>query len=72
MENQIASAGQKALSLVDMSSAFVVLGLGLSLAILVFFFEFIYKRIMDHYFTHGHHQASRVIGHVEPSTQSEL
>jgi len=55
MENQIASAGQKALSLVDMSSAFVVLGLGLSVAILVFLVEFVYKRIKDHYFTHEHH-----------------
>ena len=51
MENQAASARIKPLSLVDMSSAFVVLGLGLSLAVLVFLLELIYKRIQDHYFT---------------------
>ena len=45
MENQQADARQKALSLVDMSSAFVVLGLGLSLAILVFLLELVYKCI---------------------------
>ena len=50
MENQQADARQKALSLVDMSSAFVVLGLGLSLAILVFLLELVYKCINDHYF----------------------
>ena len=51
MENQQASARVKPLSLVDMSSAFVVLGLGISLAFLVFLLELIYKRIQDHYFT---------------------
>lgn len=50
MENQLASARQKPLSLVDMSTAFVLLGLGISLAILVFLLELIYKRISDHYF----------------------
>ncbi len=50
MENQGASARQKALSLVDMSSAFVILGLGISLSILVFLIELVYKRINDHYF----------------------
>ena len=51
MENQKASSRHKTLSLVDMSSAFVVLGLGISLSILVFLIELIYKRINDHYFT---------------------
>ena len=51
MENQQATAHVKPLSLVDMSSAFVVLGLGISLSILVFLIELIYKRIKDHYFT---------------------
>ena len=50
MENQKASTRQKALSLADMASAFVVLGLGVSLAVLVYLFELIYKRINDHYF----------------------
>ena len=49
MEYQKASSRHKALSLVDMSSAFVVLGLGVSLSILVFLIELIYKRINDHY-----------------------
>ena len=51
MKNQQASAHVKALSLTDMSSAFVLLGLGLSLAVLVFLIELIYKRIKDNYFT---------------------
>ncbi len=51
MENQKASSRHKALSLVDMSSAFVVLGLGISLSILVFLIELVYERINDHYFT---------------------
>ena len=51
MEYQKASSRHKALSLVDMSSAFVVLGLGISLSILVFLIELVYKRINDHYFT---------------------
>jgi len=50
MENQKGSARQKPLTLVDMSAAFVVLGLGISLAVLVFLLEVAYKRIMDHYF----------------------
>lgn len=50
MENQGASARQKALSLVDMSSSFVILGLGISLSILVFLMELIYNRINAHYF----------------------
>ena len=48
MENQGASARIEALSLVDMSSAFVVFALGVSLSILVFLLELIYKRIKDH------------------------
>ena len=51
MENQQASARIKPLSLVDMSSAFVILWLGISLSVLVFLIELIYKRIKDHYFT---------------------
>ena len=34
---------------VDMSSACVLFGLGISLSILVFLLELIYKRIKDHY-----------------------
>ena len=33
----------------DMSSAFVVFGLGISLSVLVFLLELIYKGIKDHY-----------------------
>ena len=51
MENQLAEANIKPLSLVDMSCAFVILGLGISLSLLVFLIELIYKRINDHYFT---------------------
>ena len=51
MKNQKALSHQKPLSLVDMSSAFVVLGLGISLSILIFLLELIFKRIKDHYFT---------------------
>ena len=61
MENQKASSRQKALSLVDLSSAFVVLGLGISLSILVFLIELIYKRIKDHYFTPKDHVRPTVI-----------
>ena len=50
MENQKASSRQRALSLVDLTSAFIVLGLGLSLAFLVFLLEVIYKRIQIHRF----------------------
>ena len=50
MENQLAEAQIKPLSLVDMSCAFVVFGLGLSLSCLVLFIEFIYKHIKDQYF----------------------
>ena len=52
MKNQKASSHQKPLSLVDMSSAFVLLALiGISLSILIFLLELIFKRIKDHYFT---------------------
>ena len=51
IENQQASSRLKALSLVDMSSAFVVFGLGISLSLLVFLIELIYKRVKGHYFT---------------------
>lgn len=42
---------QKKLSLADMSSAFVVLGLGISMAVLVFLMEIMYKRMKDCYLT---------------------
>ena len=48
MNNKKGSARQKALSLVDMSSSFVVFGLGVSLSVFVFLLELIYKRIKDH------------------------
>ena len=54
MKNQQTSARQKALTLVDMSSAFIVYGLGFSLAVLAFLIELIYKRIKDHYFDNQH------------------
>ena len=38
------------LALIDMSSGFVVLGLSISLSILVFLLELIYKTMKDHYF----------------------
>ena len=50
MENQGASARIEALSLVDMSSAFVVFALGVSLSILVFLLELIYKCTANHCF----------------------
>ena len=50
MENQAASARIKPLSMVDMSCAFVILGFGVSLGVLFFLFELIFKRIKDHYF----------------------
>ena len=50
MENQKASSRHKPLALVDMASAFVILGLGISLSVLVFLIELIYKRIKNHYF----------------------
>ena len=50
MENQKGTAHIKPLSLTDMSSAFVILGLGISLSILVFLIELVYKRIKAHYF----------------------
>ena len=45
MENQKPRARQKSLSLMDMSSAFVVLAFGLSLAFIVFLLELISSRI---------------------------
>ena len=50
MEHQKSSARHKPLSLIDLSSAFVVLGLGTSLAALIFLIELFYKRINDYYF----------------------
>ena len=49
MENQNTQAGHKALALLDMSFAFVILGIGLSLSILVFLLEIIYKRIQTRF-----------------------
>ena len=51
MENQKGSAGQKSLSLVDMASAFIVFGIGMSSAILVFLLEVIYYKIHKGSFT---------------------
>ena len=45
MENQKGSASFKALSLWGMSSAFIVLDFGLSLATLVFLLEIVHKRL---------------------------
>jgi len=67
MENQKATSRQKVLSLVDMSSAFVVLGLGVSLSILVFIIELIYKRINDHYFEHRELIQGNIHRSVKPS-----
>jgi hypothetical protein len=50
IKNQKRSAHAKNLALVDMSSAFVVLGLGISVSFLLFITEVIYKRIQNHYF----------------------
>lgn len=50
MENQQASAEQKSLTLLNMSSAFLIFGLGVTVATLVFLIELTYKRIQDHYF----------------------
>ena len=44
----MSSAGHKKLSLTDMSSAFVIYGLGLSLGVLVFLIELIFDRIKLH------------------------
>ena len=51
MTNQKRSARAKPLTLVDMSSEFVFLDLGMSLAIIVFLLELSYKRITDRYLT---------------------
>ena len=40
------SAGQKKLTLVDMSSAFIVFGLGVCLSTLVFIFELVFFKIL--------------------------
>ena len=50
MENQKGSARARRLLLVDMSSAFVVLGIGISFSLLVFLTELVYERIKAHYF----------------------
>ena len=50
MENQQATAQQKSLTLLNMSSAFLIFGLGITMATLVFLIELICKRIQDHYF----------------------
>ena len=51
MKNQLPDARARPLTLNDMLSAFIVLGLGISLAILVYLLELIYKRINDHFHT---------------------
>jgi len=66
MENQKASTRQKALSLADMASAFVVLGLGVSLAVLVSLFELIYKRINDHFFPEDKINKNKAASHDQP------
>ena len=69
----LASSRQKALSLADMASAFVVLGLGVSLAVLVYLFELIYKRINDHFFpedkTNNKH---KVASHDQPVVSNPI
>lgn len=50
MKNQLPDARARPLTLNDMLSAFILLGLGISLAILVYLLELIYKRINDHFF----------------------
>ena len=61
MENQKGAARIKPLSLVDMSSAFILFGLGISLSILVFLLELIYKRIHNHYFAVDHDKVVKVV-----------
>jgi len=53
MNNQKGSARARRVSLVDMSSAFFVLGLGISFAILVILLELIIKRMKNLYFTNN-------------------
>ena len=48
MENQKSSSRQKALSLIDLSSAFVLYGVGVGLAVLVFLVELLFNRIRQH------------------------
>jgi len=43
IENQKSSARQKPLSLIEMSSAFVVFGLGIGFSFLAFLFELAYS-----------------------------
>ena len=72
MENQAAAARIKPLSLVDMSCAFVILGFGVSLAVLVFLCELIYKRIKDHYVNIDDHVNEQEVGiPVRPSDLKE-
>ena len=63
IENYKKSARQKSLSLVDMSSAFVVFGIGASLSILVFLVELIFKRI------HYHRKLFKIDQHEKPTTK---
>ena len=49
MENQTPDARAKPLTLTDMTSCFIILGLGLSLSFFVFLLENIFKRINYHY-----------------------
>ena len=72
MENQKASTRQKALSLADMASAFVVLGLGVSLAVLVYLFELIYKRTNDHFFPEDKINKHKVASHDQPLVSNPI
>ena len=46
MENQQPDTRAKSLTLVDMTSAFIILGLGLSLATFVYLLELIYQKLV--------------------------
>ena len=48
MENQTPDARAKPLTLTDMASCFIVLGIGTSFSFLAFLIEQIYKKTSDH------------------------
>jgi len=48
MENQTPDARAKPLTLTDMASCFIVLGIGTIFSFLVFLIEHVYKNIRDH------------------------
>ena len=68
MENQKGSVRGKALSLSDMASAFVILGLGTSLAFLVFLVE----RIIHLAQSHRHSDAAKIVIVVAPSVAPDV